>query len=114
MSDFFLSKNIAMPWDIISINWDCMSGSIFSSDNNNVWVITSGASGSVINVVWLGESNIQSFTGTCNNTWILLVSTEDGKQPFMTPKSFDEYTNYELIFVFFTIVIIFILRLWKI
>ena len=115
MSNFFLQKNISLPWEVLSINWDCNITSEFNSENEDVWIITKDWSGySQINVVWIGETNIISLSWTCDNTWILLVSTEDGKQPFMTHKSYDEYTNYELIFVFFTIFIIFILRLWKI
>lgn len=117
MSDFYLDKNLTKPGENLNINSTgaCINSWVFLSDNTEVAnIITTSSWTQAVHVVSIGESHISDTSGNCSNSWaILLVSTEDWLQPFMTKKSFDEFTNYELIFVFATILIIFILNIWK-
>lgn len=90
-----LSKNITQIGEVVKIEWDCASGSIFSMETN-IWLIQN--TDIKINNVW--ETKIREITTNCENTWsINLISTEDGKPYFMSIDDFNMFTLWELLFV---------------
>lgn len=113
MSNFYLSKNFTKPGEVIEIKGDCIgSGTTFSSSDNKIAIVTSQT---WVTAVWIGELKISEIWIDCENssTWILLTSTEDWNPFFMNIHDYQEYTTYELIFVFFLLFIAFLLRFAK-
>lgn len=114
-NDFFLDKTISMPWENININPNgtCFDSWVFISSNRDVWDVIVWVNSTYVHVYWIWETLISDTSWNCTWSGVLLISTEDWKQPFMTKDDFNEYTNYELIFIFFSILITFVLVIWK-
>jgi hypothetical protein len=100
---FYLSKNITEPGEVISINGACSSGAVFVLDQTNIGIIE----GNNINIFWVWETNVREITFNCDNTGaILLTSTSDWKEPFMSLADFNTFTLYEICGVWFVLFII--------
>lgn len=115
MSNFFLQKNFAKPWEVLSIQGSCVVWhTVFASSDESVAVIFPP---STIHVVWVWTALINevSIFGDCDNaaSGIVLTATEDWNPFFMTKEDFVTYTNYEWIFVFFLLLSAFLFRFVK-
>lgn len=111
---FFLSKNFAKPGEVLTITENCFDGPTFKSLDENIAIVTWVWPGNVT-VIWVWEVQIvEDWTIYCENTgWVLLTATEDGNPFFMSTQDYQDFTNYEIIFVISLLFVAFLIRFAK-
>lgn len=114
MGDFNLSKTVVKIGDSVDIQGLCVgSWSTFSSDNPSIAVV-SGATGTGVQAVGIGTSNISETSLYCSNTGAIQLSvTEDWKPFFMSRDEFLQFNEYEVVFIFGLLFIAFLIRFAK-
>lgn len=113
MPNFYLSSKVSTPWTQIQVLGDCLTGSTFSSSDENIANVVYTPY-TLVNTYGVGEVTIYETTANCTNTGgITLQVTEDGMPFFMDKQAYNEFTIWEIIFVMVIILISWFIRFLK-
>lgn len=109
MSSFFVEKTLLKVGENIIADWLCIDWwELISSDTGSI-VITQNK---VINAIWAWKSTVLPGTTLCDSSYVFTV-TDDGESPIIDRDEYITIQTYEMLFVWFFIFILFLIKISK-